>query len=234
MRYYGMSILNQKKPTILEDLAFLSVKHRVYLGELFEALISARENGKSRCLDLTIQYRGSIGSNVIFLITEHNKVIVQFRVPEELLSRKNICFESWMNNDKIRKQMYKQDSMPHVCTMVQDLRYGMKRVSVEAEVLEPIESSSIRTRYGSSAVVTNVWIGDETGKVRLCLWNEPEVSLMQGDMLQIKNASVSMFKGERQLLLGRSGTINLLPRQTSGTQPQRALIATMVQARESS
>jgi Single-stranded DNA binding protein Ssb-like, OB fold len=226
--------LNQKKPTILEELAFISVKHRVYLGELFKALVSARENGKSRCMNLTIQYRGSICSNAIFLITENSKVIVQFRVPEELLSRKDICFESWMNNDKIRKQMYKQDCVPHVCTMVQDLRYGMKRVSVEAEVLEPPESSSIRTRYGSSAVVTNIWIGDETGKVKLCLWNEPAVSLIQGDMIQIKNASVSMFKGERQLLLGRSGTINLLPRQTSKSQPQGALIAkTMVQARGS-
>jgi hypothetical protein len=217
--------LNQKKPTILEELAFISVKHRVYLGELFKALVSARENGKSRCMNLTIQYRGRIGSNVIFLITEYSKVIVQFRVQEELLSRKDICFESCMNNDKIRKQMYKQDCVPHVCTMVQDLRYGMKRVSVEAEVLEPAESSSIRTRYGSNAVVTNVWIGDETGKVKLCLWNEPAVSLIQGDMIQIKNASVSMFRGERQLLLGRSGTMNLLPSQPSGTKQQPALIA---------
>ena len=217
--------MNQKKPTVIEHLAFISVKHSVYLGELFQALVSARENGKSRCMNLTIQYRGSIGSNVIFLITEYSKVIVQFRVPEELLSRKDICFESWMNNDKIRKQIYKQDCVPHVCTMVQDLRYGMKRVSVEAEVLEPAESSSIRTRYGSNAVVTNVWIGDETGKVKLCLWNEPAVSLIQGDMIQIKNASVSMFRGERQLLLGRSGTINLLLSQHSETKQKVALIA---------
>ena len=218
--------LNQKKPTILEDLAFLSVKHRVYLGELFEALVSARESGESRCMNLTIQCRGSVGDQVIFLITEHSKVIVQFRLPGELLYKKDICFESWMNNDKIRKQIYKQDCVPHVCTMVQDLRYGMKRVSVEAKVLEPAESTSIRTRYGSNAVVTNVWIGDETGKVKLCLWNEPAVSLMKGAMIQIKNASVSMFRGERQLLLGRSGTINLLPSQTSGTEQPRELIAT--------
>jgi ssDNA-binding replication factor A large subunit len=102
--------------------------------------------------------------------------------------------------------------------MVQDLRYGMKRVSVEGEVLEPPKSSLIRTRYGGSALVTNVWIGDETGKVRFCLWNDQAQSLVQGDMVRIRNASVSMYGGERQLILGRSGTVNLTTIQSSGTK----------------
>jgi hypothetical protein len=213
----------RKKPTILEDLALVSVKHRVYLGELFAALVLARENGESCCRNLTIQCRGVVAKDVIFLITEFDKVVMQFRVPEELLCRKGIRFESWLDNDMIRKQIYKQDYLPHACTMVQDLRYGMKRVSVEGEVLEPPKSSLIRTRYGGSAVVTNVWIGDETGKVRLCLWNEPPQSLVEGGMIRIRNASVSMYGGERQLLLGRSGTVNLLKIQSSG---MNALVST--------
>jgi hypothetical protein len=202
--------LNQKKPTIIEHLAFISVKHSVYLGELFQALVSARENGKSACMDLTVQYRGSIDKEDIFLITKHNKVIVQFRVAEEFLRRKDIHFESWMNTDKIRKQITRQNCGPHLSTLVQDLRHGMRKVKVEAEVLETPKPSLVHTRYGNSAMVTNAWIADETGKIKLCLWNEQANALTTGDTIQIKNASVSIYKGERQLGLGKAGTISVL------------------------
>ena len=202
--------MNQKKPTIIENLAFISVKHRVYLGELYKALVSARIARESSCTSLTVQYRGSVDKEAIFLITEYGKIVVQFRAPEEFLQRKNICFESWMNTDIVRKQLSRQDCGSHLCIMVQDLRHGMKRVNVEAEVLERPEATSVRTRHGNSAIVTNVWIADETGKVKLCLWNEQAISFAEGDIIQVKNASVSTFRGERQLRLGRTGTINVV------------------------
>ena len=217
--------MNQKKPTIIEHLAFISVKHSVYLAELFQALVSARQNGKSACMDLTIQYRGRIDHGAIFLITKYNKVIVQFRVAEEFLRRKDIHFESWMNTDKIRKQITKQNCEPRLSTLVQDLRHGMRKVNVEAEVLETPKPSLVHTRYGNSAMVTNAWIADETGKIKLCLWNEQANSIATGDTIQIKNASVSTFKGERQLGLGKKGTISVLQSQAAITKQQPAPIA---------
>ena len=152
--------MNQKKPTIIEHLAFLSVQHSVYLAELFQTLVSARENGKSACMDLAVQYRGTTNKEAIFLITKHNKVVVQFRAAEEFLLRKNLHFESWMDTDKIRRQMSKQNVGPRVSTMVQDLRHGMKKVTVEAEVLEAPKPSLVYTRFGNRAMVTNAWIAN--------------------------------------------------------------------------
>ncbi len=97
--------LNHKEPSIIEHLAFLSVKYYVYLSELYQALVSARRIGKSICGDLTVDYRGNINDQAIFLITKANIVVVQFRVTEEFLFRKNISFESWLDTDKIRKQV---------------------------------------------------------------------------------------------------------------------------------
>ena len=216
--------MNQKKPTIIEQLAFLSVKHNVYLSELFQALVSARKNEKSTCTDLTVQYRGSIKDKAIFLITKNNKVIVQFRIPKEFLLRTGIRFESWMNTDKIRKQIFKQNLSSNLSTMVQDLRHGMKKVSVEAKVLENPKPSLVFTRYGTSAMVTNAWIADETGKIKLCLWNDQAKSFVNGDIIQIKNASVSTFRGERQLSLGKTGTINVIQNQTTGMKQQPELV----------
>jgi hypothetical protein len=210
--------LNQKKITIIEHLAFLSVKHSVYLGELFHALVRAREQGTAACENLTVEYRGSIDKEAIFLITKASKVVAQFRIVKELLLRKDMHFESWMNTDKIHKQMVKQNCGPRFSTMVQDLRYGMKKVSVEAEVLETPKPSLVQTRYGNSAMVTNAWIADETGKIKLCLWNEQVNYITTGDIVQIKNASVTAFRGERQLRLGKTGTISILQNRAARTK----------------
>jgi replication factor A1 len=104
--------------------------------------------------------------------------------------------------------------------MVQDLRHGMKKVTVEAEVLETPKPSLVHTRYGNSAMVTNAWIADETGKVKLCLWNEQASYITLGDFIQIKNASVTAFKGERQLCLGKTGTVSVLRKLACVTKQQ--------------
>jgi hypothetical protein len=212
--------LNQKRPlAIIETLAFLSVKHNIYVAELFEALVSAKEQGKTTCQDLKVEYRGCINRECVFLITKCTSVIGQFRVPEEFLQRKNICFENWMDTDKIRKQIgRRQNTGPRLCTLIQDLRHGMKKVNLEAEVLETAVPSIVYTHYGNSAKVTNVWIADETGKVRLCLWNEQSTAVAVGDTVQIKNATVSTFKGERQLRLGKTGTVTVLQTITKTNQ----------------
>jgi hypothetical protein len=181
-------------------------------------------------MDLTIQYRGSADSEAIFLITKHNKVIVQFRVDEEFLLRKDNCFETWMDTDKIRKQMSKQNCGPHLSTLIQDLRHGMKKVNVEAEVLETPKPSLVQTRYGNNATVTNAWIADETGKIKLCLWNEQTNSITTGDTIQIKNASVSAFKGERQLRLGKNGTISILQSRDARTKQPEAIAKNTIYA----
>jgi replication factor A1 len=194
----------------MEYLAFLSVKQGVFLSELYQAMITAREKRTATCQNLLVEYRCSLKQEAVFLITKDNHVIVQFRVDEEFLRRKDICFENWLDTDKIRRQINRQNTSPKLSVMVQDLRHGMKKVNLEAKVLETPTPSTVQTRYGNSAKVTNAWIADETGKIKLCLWNEQVDFVNVGDTVQIKNASVSTFKGERQLRLGKTGTVSVL------------------------
>ena len=205
--------LNQKKTTIMEYLASLSVKEGVFLSELHRAMVEAKEKEKATCHNLAVEYRGTIKGDAIFLITKNTQVVVQFRIAEEILLRKNIRFESWMDTDKIRRQMNKQNSSPKLSVMVQNLRHGMKKVNLEAKVLETQKPSIVQTRYGNSAKVINAWIADETGKIKLCLWNEQGENLAVGDTVQIRNASVFTFKGERQVRLGKTATLNVLQNQ---------------------
>jgi hypothetical protein len=201
--------LNHKEPIIIEHLAFLSVKHNVYLSELYQAIVSARSNGKAICGELYIEHRAIINQQAVFLITKANKVIAQFRVPEEFLHRKDISFESWLDTDKIRRQVARQN-LGFDLTFIQNLRCGMKKINVNAEVLETQDPVLVNTQYGSRIKVTDVWIADETGKVRLCLWGEQTSLPVVGEMVHIKGAKVQSFKGENILSLGRSGTLSVL------------------------
>ncbi len=202
--------MNNRKSVLEEHLAFLSVKNSVYISELFKAIVSARKTGEAICEELKIKYRGSVAGEAIILITKKDKVVMQFRAPEELLMRKNINFEDWMDTDQIRKQIARQSPASGEPSRIQDLRHGMKKVNVEAEVVEIAKPVLLRTQYGNNVMLTNAWITDQTAKIKLCLWNTQGDSIKVGDAVEIKNGSVTTFKGERQLRLGKKGIINVI------------------------
>jgi replication factor A1 len=84
----------------------------------------------------------------------------------------------------------------------------MNNVKGAAKVLEVTEPKLVVTRYGNNARLAKAVIADETGKIKLCLWNEQIDGVSAGDTVQIENARVSMFSGERQISLGKKGTLN--------------------------
>lgn len=205
--------MNRKKLTIFDQIAFLSIRQGVYPAELFQNIVAARHERKTVFQNLTVEYRGSVKDSAIFLITRDSKVVVQFRIAEELL-RENITFESCMRTDKMRREMSRRQNISNKL-YVRDLRHGMKKIDLEAKVVETAKPSVVQTRYGNSAKVTNAWIADETGKIKLCLWNEQADLIIVGDTVQIKNASVSTFKGEKQVHLGKTASVNVLQSQVS-------------------
>jgi replication factor A1 len=170
-------------------------------------LVTARETGTADCQNLHIEYRGSVDKEAIFLIKEEQNVVVQFRIPEETLQQKNISFDKWMDTEKIRKQIAKQNPSGPVFTFIQDLRSGMKKVNVRAEVLETQKPRQVHTQFGNAVMMAYALIADETGTIKLLLWNEQVNLVNTGDEVEIKNASVSIFKGEKQLRLGKTGTL---------------------------
>ena len=50
----------------MEQLASLSVKQGIYLAELYEAMVTAREKGKIKCQNLLVEYRCSLRNEAIF------------------------------------------------------------------------------------------------------------------------------------------------------------------------
>lgn len=201
--------MKSKKPTLEDQLAFISAQHEVYPTELFQTLIKAKENAKAECGNLTVEYRGSVNDQAIFLITKEGKVIAQFRVPQETLTQNDVSFDNWMDTSRVRKEIAKQNPAP-AHQKVENLRVGMKKVNVIAKVLETSEPSKVHTQFRDNALVSNAWIGDDTGKIMLCLWDQQINTISVGNCIEVKNAHVALFKAEKQLRLGKNGTITIL------------------------
>ncbi len=201
--------MKPKKPTLEDQLSFISAQHDIYPMELFQALIRAKEEGKAVVVDLTVEYRGNVNDQAIFLITGDGKVVAQFRVPEETLQRRDVSFDHWMDTTRVRKEIARQNPAPSHFK-IEGLRAGMKKVNVIAEVLETSEPSKVHTQFRDNAIVSNARVGDETGKILLCLWDQQVNSVHMGDCIEVKNAHVALFKGEKQLRLGKNGTITVM------------------------
>ena len=201
--------MKTRKPTLEDQLSFLSAQQNVYPAELFQALIKAKQQGRSVCEDLKVEFRGSVNNQAIFLIKKDDNVVAQFRVLEETLSKRDVSFDNWMETSRVRKEIAKQTPLPsHL--KIEDLRVGMKKVNVAANVLETSQPAKVHTQFRDNAIVSNASIADETGKILLCLWDQQVNAVAVGDCVEVKNAHVATFKGERQLRLGKNGTVTVM------------------------
>jgi hypothetical protein len=197
----------RRKKSSGEYLAFLSAKFEVDPDALFFALLSAGENHKAKCGNISIECRDRTKDKLIFLITKNSEVVAQLSISEKFLSQDGNPIRNFMETDMIRKQIAKKTQLS-IAHSIEDLRAGMKNVTLKAEILEVTPPRRVITRYGNYATLAKALIADETGKIKLCLWNEQIDAVSPGDTVQIENARASMFRGERQLSLGKNGTLN--------------------------
>jgi replication factor A1 len=86
----------------------------------------------------------------------------------------------------------------------------MKRVTVEANVTEKGETREVRSRYKDETYqVADAVVADESGSIKLTLWNEQIDQVNVGNKVKIENGYVTSFKGEIQLNVGKFGTMTV-------------------------
>jgi len=197
----------RNKISVAEYLYFLSVKYEVDFDRLFKGLVLARENQEASCGKLLIQCRQKEREYDVFLITRGYQVVAQFFVPKYFLDQPNQMGEPKCGH--LFKRVSERDAHenpPHI----RDLRCGMKRINLRARVLDVPKAVLVFTRFGEYARVSNALIADETGAIKLCLWNEKINAVSVDSVVEIENASVTKFRGETQLRLGKNGRLSVI------------------------
>ncbi|MDH5634461.1 MAG: hypothetical protein OEY30_01400, partial [Candidatus Bathyarchaeota archaeon] len=135
------------------------------------------------------------------------KVVAQFPIPVHILAKTNPLKEFTYRSSFIRNSAQEAKSKRY---QIKDLRVGMKRVNIKVRVLEVSQPRLVATHFGFYANVTNVLVTDETGTIQLPLWNKQTDEISAGDFIQVENANVIVFRGVRQLKVGRSGKVSVI------------------------
>ncbi|MBS7659293.1 MAG: OB-fold nucleic acid binding domain-containing protein [Candidatus Bathyarchaeia archaeon] len=93
---------------------------------------------------------------------------------------------------------------------IKELRNGMKHVNVEGKIVDKSEPREVVSRYqGTTHTVANAVIADETGKIKLTLWNDQIDQVNVNDNVKIENGYVTSFRGELQLNVGKYGKLKV-------------------------
>ncbi len=195
---------------LLEYLILISMKYGIDSEKFFESFVEAWKHQKSACESLSIECRRKTRDNAVFLITDSYKMVAQFPIPKHILEE-NRPLKDFAPAKALRRTTHKKIKVKH--PQIADLKSGMKRIGLKARILEIPKPRNVITRLGKISTVTNVSIADETGVIHLPLWNQQIDTVSEGDIIQVENARVVTFRGERQLRVGRSGQLSVLEKR---------------------
>lgn len=91
-------------------------------------------------------------------------------------------------------------------TKISELTPRQGNVDVEGVITEVGEVRTFN-KFGKPLVVANAILKDDSGTVKLTLWNDDASKYKAGDKIKIANGYVGEFQGEKQLTSGKFGKI---------------------------
>jgi replication factor A1 len=93
---------------------------------------------------------------------------------------------------------------------IKDLRDGMRTVEAEGEVTDISSPREVSLRTGGQARVADATLKDETGSIKLSLWDNQIDLVTKGARIKVTNGYTNQFRGEVQLNIGRYGKLEVL------------------------
>ena len=94
---------------------------------------------------------------------------------------------------------------------ISELRPGTKNVNITVKIEEIEPAREVQSRTGEQLRVANAVASDDSGKVKMSLWNEDIDRVKANDTITIDNGYVSSFRGEIQLSVGKYGKLSVQP-----------------------
>jgi len=112
-----------------------------------------------------------------------------------------------------------------------DLKPKQGKVDIVVDIVAK-ETPREFNKFGKSGKVCNATVKDETGEMKLSLWNDDVDKVEVGDKVQITNGYVNEYQGELQLTSGRFGKLEVVgksdsvasnPESNSKSEPKQKL-----------
>ena len=188
------------------SIVLIASKHGLDPLSLTNAMVDAYKSGPQHLGDLEITYRRDNKASHMFLLTKEGKVVSQFPLTSDLMLNPNLLRRLVSDvpvPDRLLLEFRRQPKN------IEELRFGMRKVNINARIVELPPKRLVTTEFGQF-YVCNATIADDTGKIKLSLWNAQIEKVHAGDQVGIENGRVYSYAGEQQLRIGRKGTISII------------------------
>ena len=96
-------------------------------------------------------------------------------------------------------------------TTISQLRSGMTRLDTIEGTIESIgEPRTVNLRTGGQAQVVDAILKDDSGQIKLTLWDAQIKMVKTGSKVTVENGYINNFKGENSLNVGKYGKLNII------------------------
>ncbi|MBM3234073.1 DNA-binding protein [Candidatus Pacearchaeota archaeon] len=92
---------------------------------------------------------------------------------------------------------------------ISELKVGQGRVEVSG-IVKKISDTRVFNKYGRELKVADAILEDDSGAIKLALWNDDITKIKEGDKIKITNGFVNEFQAEKQLTAGKYGKIEVV------------------------
>ena len=96
---------------------------------------------------------------------------------------------------------------------INEIKRGMNGISVEGKITDMSEPRRVSTRYGQRSVA-DATLEDETGSIKISLWEERINAVNIGNKVKVSGAYVTEFKNQLQLNIPQSGKLEITKENT--------------------
>jgi replication factor A1 len=86
----------------------------------------------------------------------------------------------------------------------------MRRIDIEVKVIEIGDPREVVTRDGTTHRVATATVTDDSGDIKMSLWDDHIDQVKVGDPIRIENGYSTSFRNETQLNVGRYGKLIIL------------------------
>jgi len=202
------SFLSMSDAVSFNYLARVSRKNEIDVSRLIECIRNASVQGESSFDDITVKLRQMTDGEGFFLITLKEKILAQVKLTSKLLEylRKADIPHILLECTSIPKQLGTQPED----LMIKDLNSQTRRFNIDVRVTEKSMPRIVFSRWGGEFLLSTATVTDQSGTIKLPLWNQQTSNVSIGDRLHIENARVKRFRGELQIRVGKSSTLQIV------------------------
>lgn len=204
--------------TSFDYLVRISRKYELDASRLLDCIQCAWTRGESSFDDISVKRRQTAGDDGVFLITQNDQIMTQLKLtPARLEQLRRSGFHNLLSEEYATAKRARPEAEN---SMIKDLTSRTKRFNLQVKVTEKSTPRTILSKWGRELVLSTAIVKDQSGTIKLPLWNDQIGMVSVGDTLRIENAQLKEFQGELHLAVGKSTTLRIVEREDEPNGPR--------------